>query len=225
MEDRIDTIWRDQDLVVANAVTLDEVALRPPRADEYAGRAANGQRNERAKEDAVADAHEIGMTLEGQIVHRDDDGSAYQRRSDVLDMDEARSDRAQQPREADRHPQDLRLAPDHQRFDARRAATGLAHERGETERRLETDQLSQEVRDVGLVARAVSTERVGIDDDEGRRHASAPRYTSMVPRAARCHEKPRARSRPACARSSRRTWASRRPAAIDAVSSGSTKTT
>ena len=81
---------------------------------------------------------------------------------------------------------------------------------------------AQEVLDVGLVARALAPEHIGVDDHQGR-HASS-RYTDAVASAAERHENAAARAGPRRASSSPRLIASPMPAAIDSASVGSTST-
>ena len=144
---------------------------------------------------------------------RDDDRAGAAERERVLGVDERGLQPAKRLRQRPRHPQLLRAGREEDGEHAGWNEIRSAGHGGDLEARGSRGlrQRAQEIPDVGLVARSLPPEDVGVDDDE--RHASS-RQRSTTRSAERRQVNIDARARPASASASRRRVASSIPAAI-----------
>ncbi len=132
-------------------------------------------------------------------------------------MRERGAEPAERARNSVQHSHLLQARRNVHGLDAGRDELGTPGQRRETEIVAgERRQAREQILDVGLVARPLPAEHVGVDHDERSAHEAASRYTSAVRRAVSAQSNARARSRPARTSSSRRVAASSIPSAIDA---------
>ena len=133
-------------------------------------------------------------------------------RERVDEVGERGAEAAEQPRHRERHARDLAPGGQLDRLDPVGDELGPARDRRQPQvGRRGGGELAQQRADVGLVARALAAEDVGVDHDERLAHAAASRYTATVSRATLPQSKARARAMPSGRSSSRRSIASLRP--------------
>ena len=132
-ERRIDAVRRHRDLRLRDAVTLDDVALRPFRHGDHVVGAADGPRDDGPEREAVEQPHRAARRLEGEIVHGHDGRAAEPERKRMLEVSEIRPDAAKEPRERDGHPRLLEPRGQMKRLDSLRDEVGPARDRGEPE--------------------------------------------------------------------------------------------
>ena len=121
-------------------------------------------------------------------------GQGHAERERVDEVRERGAEAAQQARDGERHARDLAARGQLDRLDPGGDEVGAAGDRRQPQvARRGRGELAEQGADVGLVARALAAEHVGVDHDERRAHAAASRYTATVSRATLCQSKARAR--------------------------------
>jgi hypothetical protein len=163
----------DADLFRGNAVELDEVVARPlGDRNDSVGRSRRA-RHGRLEDKAILPGHQAGLALEGEVVNGEYGAADRPKGKRVLVMAKTRPDTPEEPRQRPRHSHLLRAGRQLQRLDPGRHALGMARDRGEVELGRRGRQRPQQVLDVGLVAGALPSEHVGVDQDVD--HAAASR--------------------------------------------------
>src|SRR5690349_1960747 len=139
-------------------------------------RLARRARHHRAKRDAVDEAHHARITLEVQVVERDDASAGVGERQRMLEVRELRSGPAKKAWQRDGHPHLLEARGQDDRLDAVRHELGMARYCGEVEVGRSRRKLAQQVDDVRLLPGPAAPEDIGVDQD----HAIASSYTAIV---------------------------------------------
>ena len=209
----VDPVRGNDDPCGRDIVVLGEIALRALRDGDDARRGAGGAGDDPAEDEAVAPPHQAA--LEGEVVDRHDGRARAAERNRVLRVHERGPEPAQRARERPHHPQLLRARGELHGLDAVRDQLRVPGDGREPQARARRrpGQRPEQVPDVGLVARPLAAEDVGVDDDQ--RHASS-RQRSSTRSAARRQVNMDARARPISASASRRRSASSMPAATEA---------
>jgi hypothetical protein len=171
-ESVVDAERRDHDLVRIEAVEVDEIRLRPLRDREDARGTARCARHDGPENDPVAPLHHRRVALEGQVLNRQHRRARAARRDGVKKVRE----RGPQPPEGagqrPGHPQLLAPRGQDDGVDPVRNELRKPGDRGDANAVAVRGERAEEPGDVGLVARAVPSQRVRVDDDE-RSHASS----------------------------------------------------
>src|SRR5262249_21922124 len=220
---RIDAVRDDGDAPRRNVVQVHEVSLGALGDGDHPCGASNGARNGEAEGHPILPAHQLGVTCERDVVHRDDARARRTQRERVLRVTELDSEAPQRPWERPGHPELLRAGRQLVWLDIVRDQLRMTRDRDEPNvgGRCARADLAEQVQGVGLVPGPLAAEDVGIEGD--RLHTSL-RQRSRVAPAVRVHVKADARSRPAFTSSSRRALASAIAPASAETSSGSTST-
>jgi hypothetical protein len=163
----------DGDLLLGDVVEVDEVLLRPVGDGDHVVGVARGAWDDGLEDEPVAARHQLGLALEGEVVHGQDGHADGPKRQRVLVMAEPRPHVTQEPRELPRHAHLLGARGKLDRLDAGWNPVGVPCHRSEAEVWCHRGQLAEEVLDVRLVARPLPSENVGIEKDVD--HAAASR--------------------------------------------------
>jgi hypothetical protein len=123
----------DDDLLLRDVVQLDEVAPGQLGDREHAGGASGGVGNGGAEDQPVAPAHDAGVALEGEVLHRQHRRARARERQGVDEVREIGAAAAEQARHADRHPHDLAARRQLDGLDPVRHEVGPAGDRREPE--------------------------------------------------------------------------------------------
>ncbi len=172
-EDRVDPVRNHLHRRGRDPVELFEVFARPFGDGDHTVGAPRRARDDRAEDEPVLPRHQIRLALEGQVVNGQDRAAAGAERERVLVVRDPGPEPTDEAREAPRHAPLLRAGGELDRLDPVGNELRLAGDGGEVEVRSGAWERAQQVPDVGLVARALAAEDVGIEEDVD--HAAASR--------------------------------------------------
>ena len=128
-----------------------------------------------------------GVVLEREVVDRDHSRARRAERDRVLRVHERSADAPEQAGQRPEHPCLLDVRTQSERLDPVGRSSGLRVTAAIRRPDSAAPELPEQVEDVGLVAGALPTEHVGIDDDERVAHPIAFRYPATAASTARSH--------------------------------------
>ena len=193
VEDGVDAVRGDDDRPGWDTVELHEVSLRALGHREYAHRAPDRSRNDEPKDRPVFPAHQRRVTLEREVVDGHNTRAGRQKWQGVLRMAEIGADVSERTWQRPGHAEILGTSPELDRLDPSGNEVGPARDCHEPNPSLgrQRRELAEQVADVGLVARPLAPEDVGVERDHP--HVSSP-HSSATESAARSHVNSRART-------------------------------
>jgi hypothetical protein len=172
---------RHRDLLRGDPVQLDEVVARALGDGEDVRGPAGGPGHHRLEDRALAAAHDRRVALEREVLDGEHRRARQRRRDRVDEVREQRTQAAEEPRHRPQHAELLHARVELDRADALRDEIRPARDGGDVE---VAGKRTQQLTHIGLVARPVATEEVGVDDD----HAAAASYAASSRRADSSHE-------------------------------------